>query len=198
MRGFTRSESPECLTRKGLEWTNLWTPRLQIGRKLVWPQFDLEQIDEILARHLRADTQEHCSYCDQIITYETADEQLDHFQPKSDYPELAFTWSNLFLSCTECNSEKSNRFSQHLLRTDEAEYSFLRFFIYNPVNGIIEVSPHADEVERVKAETMLDIVGLNRGGRPASRTRTFKACFRGYAAGDVGIDDLSYRFIFEP
>jgi len=198
MRGFTRSQSPECLTKKGLEWTNRWEPRLQNGQKLVWPQFELKRIDEILARHLRADTQAHCSYCDQIITYETADEQLDHFQPKSYYPELAFTWSNLFLSCTECNSEKRAQYSELLLRTDAIAYSFSKFFRYNPSNGILEVSPEASDEERKQAETTLDILGLNKGGRPTSRWRTFKTSYRGYEEGDSNIDELSYRFIFEP
>lgn len=29
---------------------------------------------------------------------------IDHFRPKSSYPQVAFEWSNYFLACSHCNS----------------------------------------------------------------------------------------------
>lgn len=40
--------------------------------------------------------------------------QIEHLRPKADdcFPELKFTWSNLFLSCPYCNGRKPNHLHQ--------------------------------------------------------------------------------------
>lgn len=46
-----------------------------------------------------------CHYCEDS---EGAD--IDHFRPKSIYPNLAFQWENFVWSCAKCNRAKGNRF----------------------------------------------------------------------------------------
>ncbi|OWY23739.1 TIGR02646 family protein [Sphingobacteriales bacterium UPWRP_1] len=43
-----------------------------------------------------------CAFCESYI--ENVDYgDIEHFKPKSKFPELAVTWSNLLLSCKKCN-----------------------------------------------------------------------------------------------
>lgn len=40
---------------------------------------------------------------------------MEHLRPKSEYPELTYTWSNLFLVCRNCNGIKSDRFKDTII-----------------------------------------------------------------------------------
>lgn len=60
---------------------------------------------------LRQDFSQRCGYCD------TSDEffggergyQIDHFAPKSQFPDLTCTYTNLVYSCPLCNRAKWNK-----------------------------------------------------------------------------------------
>jgi uncharacterized protein (TIGR02646 family) len=43
-----------------------------------------------------------CAYCESKITVVTYG-AIEHFFPKSQYPDLTFEWTNLLLSCDRCN-----------------------------------------------------------------------------------------------
>ncbi len=45
-----------------------------------------------------------CAYCEEICKGE-----VDHFRPKSRYPELVYAWSNWLFACHDCNQAKSGR-----------------------------------------------------------------------------------------
>jgi uncharacterized protein (TIGR02646 family) len=44
-----------------------------------------------------------CAYCESKITVVTYG-QIEHFYPKSAYPDKTFVWDNLLLSCDKCNN----------------------------------------------------------------------------------------------
>ncbi len=44
-----------------------------------------------------------CAYCESKITVVTYG-QIEHFYPKSAYPDKTFAWDNLLLSCDKCNN----------------------------------------------------------------------------------------------
>lgn len=48
---------------------------------------------------------ERCMYC--LDSHGT---DVEHFWPKSPYPERMFDWNNLLLGCTECGRRKGDRF----------------------------------------------------------------------------------------
>jgi hypothetical protein len=58
---------------------------------------------------LVADQHQKCYLCEQKTTKSF---QVEHLKAKADgfYPELKYTWSNLFLSCPYCNGRKPNDF----------------------------------------------------------------------------------------
>lgn len=49
-----------------------------------------------------------CVYCERRINDEYF--PIEHYRPKSLYYWLAYSWDNLLLSCTKCNTKKSNKF----------------------------------------------------------------------------------------
>ena len=60
---------------------------------------------------LRADFNARCGYCDSIDEYfgGLSSAHIDHFAPKSKFPELASHYCNLIYSCPFCNGAKSNK-----------------------------------------------------------------------------------------
>lgn len=49
---------------------------------------------------------QRCMYCE-----DSAGEQVDHFRPKSLYPEAVFAWLNFLYACGGCNNPKNNEFA---------------------------------------------------------------------------------------
>lgn len=48
---------------------------------------------------------ERCMYC-----VDSHGSDIDHFRPKTRYPQRAFRWSNMLLCCTECGRFKGDQF----------------------------------------------------------------------------------------
>jgi len=49
---------------------------------------------------------QRCMYCE-----DSAGDQVEHFHPKSLYPNYVFTWPNLLCACGGCNGPKNNAFA---------------------------------------------------------------------------------------
>ena len=50
-----------------------------------------------------------CSYCESAIGEESAYLTVDHFFPKSVYPDEVMDWKNFVPSCSFCNSSKKGK-----------------------------------------------------------------------------------------
>jgi uncharacterized protein (TIGR02646 family) len=153
-----------------------------------WPK----QVNQRLLPELLAMTQAHCAYCDGWPMDATGQPTIDHFRPKSRYPHLAFAWGNLFPSCDRCQGSngKGDEWNEALLKPDDLDYSFERYFVYDMVSGWLEPNPAASAPDYERALVTIDLLGLNEGGRPALRKRVL----RDYAA----FEERPYRFLFEP
>lgn len=57
-----------------------------------------------ILRHM-AGQRERCFFCE-----DSRGTDIEHFWPKTPYPERAFSWPNLLLACTGCNRLKGDRF----------------------------------------------------------------------------------------
>jgi uncharacterized protein (TIGR02646 family) len=53
-----------------------------------------------------------CMYCESNFAHISYGD-VEHIKPKSKYPELKFQWDNLGISCTICNNNKSDKFSDN-------------------------------------------------------------------------------------
>ena len=51
---------------------------------------------------------EKCCYCECKVGSGEREMHVDHFKPKSIYPDLVVKWENLLPSCPHCNKEKSS------------------------------------------------------------------------------------------
>jgi len=49
-----------------------------------------------------------CAYCEKDISDDP--KAIEHYRPKDIYYWLAYSWDNLLLSCTRCNSKKGTKF----------------------------------------------------------------------------------------
>ena len=116
-------------------------------------------------------TAHHCAYSVGSPLPVNGAETIDHFLPehRGANPELAYTWENLHYACSACQLEKRELIDCRLLRPDLPGYEFERYFYYNVRNGDIEVNPGAIEDDQRRAKVTIEILGLNRRGRPAAR-----------------------------
>jgi uncharacterized protein (TIGR02646 family) len=113
-----------------------------------------------------------CAYCESHIIHINYGD-IEHFRPKSKFPEFCFEWDNFLLSCSICNG-KSNKGNKFPLESEGD-------FIVNPV----EENPNDffrfefDENTRLfllfpkdeRAKTTIDTIGLNREKLANIRTK---------------------------
>lgn len=81
------------------------TRTLQVGKE--WDSARKSSIFQTILRVLKsmAGNRERCMYC--LDSHGT---DIEHFWPKTPYPERMFDWQNLLLCCTECGRLKGERF----------------------------------------------------------------------------------------
>ena len=150
MRAFTRLATPAVLLELvGPKSTPRW---VQFGERYAgnrakaieskkpgfnfqWPTVNGKTINQHLLPTLRKQTVLHCSYCDGFPLGK-GDESIDHFLPKMTpaYYALVCRWENLYLSCSHCQNSKGERVDSLVLRPDEPDYSFGRYFIYDYID----------------------------------------------------------------
>ncbi len=198
MKGFTRSDAPACIADRQVRWTAKWVQRNALGNRFSWPVYQREKLNKVLLPQLQSDNQFHCCYCDAYPVQGVSSDTIDHFKPKSVYPNEAFDWDNLFYCCSACQEAKLERFETGLLKPDVQGLTFDKFFRFNASTGEIEPNPIASPEDFKRAEVSIQLFGLNEKGRPITRRQTFRERYQQFVSGGVSIDDLPYRFIFEP
>jgi uncharacterized protein (TIGR02646 family) len=106
---------------------------------------------------------ERCMYCE-----DSEGTAIEHFWPKSSYPNRAFNWPNYLIACWRCNSNfKRDRFpldatGQPLL-INPAEEDPLGHLSFSPSTGRFTAkSP--------KGDPSIDVFGLNRATLTKGRT----------------------------
>ncbi len=96
-----------------------------------------------------------------------AAETIEHFQPKSQFPNLVCDWNNLYLCCYNCQ-KKGERYSPLLLRPEALDYSFERYFLYNSRTNEIEVNVRATRLDQERAAVTIELYQLNDFDRPTA------------------------------
>lgn len=94
MHSVERSPEPEFLERMRTE-------------KTTWD--DLDTSDRVLIRGaLAQDFERTCAYCERDLDLSTGQAIVEHFRPRSRFPDLTFDWLNLIYACRRCNDAKGN------------------------------------------------------------------------------------------
>lgn len=197
MYKIERGPEPDVLKEKGREWTDRLLDKLETSGKPIskifsWPQYRNRPLNHILQDALLEMTAQHCAFCDGV--FEQSPVTVEHFRPKSKYPELAYDWPNLFPCCTLCQ-EKGDDYDEKLLKPDEVNYDFDRYFICNYSDGTIQPNPAASAEDRARAKMTIELYNLNEGARNKGRERAYK--FYKYACEHEDsplLDDYNYRY----
>lgn len=189
MLKLTRGIEPECLRSGGPEWTDQWKRARERDAKSKFSWRNLTCYRRI--RHvLCQDTGNRCAFCDGPVGLESR-ETVEHFQPKSIFPDLAYTWTNLFACCDKCQSNKKDSFDSALLKPDADDYDFADYFIANYQTGELEPAPNATEDRQSRAEFTIKLFGFNSEARKRARLREWKHY---NSQSDPQIDEFSYRY----
>jgi uncharacterized protein (TIGR02646 family) len=108
--------------------------------------------------HLIERLGEYCSYCERKINHSLA---VEHIMPKKLFPELELDWTNLLLSCGNCNSVKGLQipdFSLCLFPDHDNTFIALTY----RENGCVIPSENLPSDMMQKANALIRLVGLNK------------------------------------
>ncbi len=190
MRKFSRGHCPEVLSVDQAVWTERWLARRaeDFGAKFSWPQRDGMALNQHLLPGLKAQTGDHCSYCDGYPVSPPGTETIDHFRPKISHPAEAFLWSNLYFACNHCQTRRE-QYDEQLLRPDSVDFEFDRYFRWDFTTGEILVNQRADVADQARAEITIQLFRLNTG-HPGLRRREST---RRAAMQAEPLDDFAYR-----
>ena len=108
---------------------------------------------------LRNPFQGLCGYCEGIARGE-----VDHFRPKSLYPELVYYWSNWIFACHDCNHTKLDKwpaggYVNPCARSRPAHPE--QYFRFDTQTGEILPKEDLSPRRRIKAQRTIDDLRLN-------------------------------------
>ena len=132
---------------------------------------------------------DHCAYCDCHPLKDDRGFEIDHFKPKTLFPLEAFTYTNLFPSCKECN-KKLRKDDTSLVKPDEFGYKFEDFFRYNSFTGDILPNPSKPEENQKRAFETIKIFKLNIGNKPINRIKAIRKEIK----SNTPLDERPYRY----
>lgn len=167
-----RSPKPAILLKKEAEWRNtLRRATTQAQKERALSKYRHVQIQKALKAMLHG----KCAYCESKIEH-ISDAHIEHYKPKSRFPELAFDWDNLLLACGKCNStkHKGDRFPETseggpLINpcTDDPDAHFT--FHYDATAQLASVYGKTE-----RGKTTETLMGLNRHDLREYRSRKVK------------------------
>jgi len=195
MRKFKRLDAPDFLIEKWEEWGKEWERRHSENNRasFYWHQVDNEAVNHKLLPTLKAQTQDHCSFCDNYPVSPPSVDTIEHFRPKTTHPSLAYQWENLYYCCVYCQGAKQEKFDEALLRPDAIDYDFDRFFRWDFTRGPLEVNERAADEDKKRAQVTIELYRLN-DRHPSLRLREQHKRSK---AKDDPIDDFAYRSFVE-
>lgn len=190
MRKFQRLPEPDFLAAKWEKWGIEWEQRRQANPKAQfhWHQIDSQPVNHKLLPLLKAQTQDHCSFCDFFPVSPPSIDTIEHFRPKAHYPREAYRWFNLYFCCMYCQ-QKRDGFEESALQPDAEDFEFERYFRWDHTLGKIEVNDRASAEDQSRAEATIKLYRLNEG-HPSVRRRALRDRARGK---DEPLDDFPYR-----
>jgi 5-methylcytosine-specific restriction endonuclease McrA len=111
MRKVTRPDEPLSLRTHKAEWTRDLLDALErskvAGERVsnsLKSRYNQDDVREALCRMY----DNLCCYCESSVR-DVAWEHIEHYKPKSLFPELTFEWTNLHLACPKCNVAKGDQ-----------------------------------------------------------------------------------------
>ena len=176
MRGFVRTPVPEVLVIKGDQWAKRWVALrdLKPNATFTWYQHQNKSAREWLLPLLRKMTDGHCSFCDSFPLEGQSNEPIEHFRPKSTFPNLAYDWGNLYYCCEKCQTTKKEVWSEELLAPDQPGYRWSDWFEFDYTTGHVRPNQFAEANLQTRASITIRIYGLASDERARRRILELK------------------------
>lgn len=147
-----------------LDNAKIWTEELQNSIKQYGGYAKVpKEIKESMWVHYRhtsikeklfASSYNKCAFCE-AKPGESGNIEVEHFKPKSLYPDFAFEWKNLLPVCRKCNDSKSNHDTVKEPIINPSIEDPENLFTYNYLN--IEAMDESDII----AERTIEVCNLN-------------------------------------
>ncbi|MGE0018165.1 MAG: retron system putative HNH endonuclease [Draconibacterium sp.] len=165
-----RTGQPEVLNKKQAEWQSALHKALDAYQKDT-SQYNRKKLDSAFSKYnhkqikdsLKTMFSGKCAYCESQITH-IGYGHIEHFRPKSKFPDLCFEWDNLMLGCEICNGKqyKGDKFPENkdggpfVNPVEENPEDFFDFE-FDPETGTANIIP-----QNLRADITEMILGLNR------------------------------------
>lgn len=164
-----------------------------------------ESIKTSLLQELEDQTNEHCSFCDGYPIGTESLEPVEHYQPKAEFPLLAYQWENLFYCCDKCNSEANKTAFEFTLKPDQVDYEFETYFYFDSFTGRLEVLENLETEapnKYQKATKFLERYGINTPKRTKAREHLINDIQNFFQNLSNPTDqrkrkDFKYRYVFD-
>jgi uncharacterized protein (TIGR02646 family) len=193
MEKIERTDAPEWLNEKWQEWGKEWAEKCKKKRNpsFRWRRHKNKGRKE-LERELSSMTQHHCSFCDTYPMGKRLESTIEHFKPKFKFPLEAYKWENLFLACRLCQKGKGDRFDEKLLKPDNDDYLFEKYFEIDWFTGELKPNRLAPDADQERARVTIELYRLNANGKPEDRQEELNKFDQNH-----DIDMYSYRFFIK-
>jgi uncharacterized protein (TIGR02646 family) len=131
-----------------------------------------------------------CAYCE-----ESCPGEVDHFRPKSRFPELVYEWPNWVFACRACNGAKGEKwpsggYIDPCARSRAARPEVL--FDFNTTSGTVIPNVGLSPARRKKATQTIDDLQLNADHHVQWRLtllRAIEQSLPGSAASNPGVSE---------
>lgn len=133
-------------------------------KNAMWVHYRHHDIKE----KLFASSHQKCAFCE-AKPAESGNIEVEHFKPKSLYPELAFEWDNFLPVCRKCNDSKSNHDTGKEPIVDPSADDPETIFTYNFINIVPK-----DDKNEIATKT-IEICDLNSERLYEARAKLLKA-----------------------
>ncbi len=196
MMKIVKTTAPEFLRSNYKKWGKRYKAKRNNptkSDKFIWATYQGQKVNVLLLPILRIETNSHCSFCDGF-PLEATGETIEHFRPKSSFPLLSYLWANLLYCCKYCNEKKGENSERRLIKPNDINYSFEKYFLFDYDSGKIESNPGLSADEFLKADNTIRLYGLNEHNRPKWRKKFLKMYLE---FENPDIEDFPYRFIFQ-
>jgi uncharacterized protein (TIGR02646 family) len=178
VREFNRMNPPAVWAENEARWNGQWVELLARNRaaSFSWYRHEGRTTHDIALPTLKAQTGEHCSFCDGFPIEGISLDTIEHFRPKCHgrFPERAYTWGNLYYCCSCCQKEKREKWDENLIAPDAPGHTFNRYFEFDFTTGELRASTNADDADRRRAQTTIDMYGLDTPKRRLLRKLALK------------------------
>lgn len=110
---LTKGDQPSSLATNSGPWTTDLMDYINKGKaykdvpKIVREKYIQKDIKDSLL----TECHNKCMYCESDISG-AGDYHIEHYRPKSIYPNKSFDWSNLGIACPKCNRNKGDNFNE--------------------------------------------------------------------------------------